>query len=329
MDQRSAAIIGTGRALGSELITNGYLASKLNITDAWIQERVGICERRRATKDEFPSTLGTRAARMALEAARLSAGDVDAIICSTITPDYSQMPSTACLIQAELGTGSVPAFDLSGACSGFVYSLEVAQKLIMAGPYRHVLIVSTDLMTRFTDYGDLKTSILFGDGAGAVVLSATSQGQGILATDLGSNGRMGDCLVTPAGGARLPASCDTVRAGLHVMKMRGPELFRAALTMMCQSASVVLEKLKLSVSDVDLVVAHQANQRIIDAFGNRLGIPSEKVFSNIKFIGNTGSASIPIALNECEALGRLKPGDLVLTTAFGGGITWGSALVRW
>jgi len=201
MDQKSVGIIGTGRALGSELITNDQLASSLNVTESWIRERVGICERRRAAVDEFPSTLGTRAAQMALESAGIGATDLDAIICSTITPDYSQMPSTACLIQAALGARAVPAFDLSGACSGFVYSLEVAQKLIVAGPYRKILIVSTDLMTRFTDYRDRKTSVLFADGAGAIVLSPTERGRGILAMDLGSDGAMADCLITPAGGA--------------------------------------------------------------------------------------------------------------------------------
>ena len=329
MSNKSVGITGTGRALGSELIANAQLASRLNVTDAWIQERVGIRERRRAAADEFPSTLGARAARLALESAHLKGEDLDAIICGTVTPDYSQMPSTACLIQAELGARSIPAFDLAGACSGFVYCLEMAQKLIWSGSYKNILVICVDFMTRFTDYNDPKTSVLFADGAGAVIVSATEHGSGILATDLGADGTMADCLLTPAGGARLPPSCETVREGLHFMKMRGRELFKAALAKMSQSAACVLEKLNLEVGDLDLVIPHQANQRIIDALGSRLEISPAKVFSNIQMIGNTGSASIPIALDECVRSNLVKPGDLILTMAFGGGITWGSALMRW
>ena len=322
-------IIGTGHFLGSEIITNDQLCNALDISNDWIIERTGIRERRRASDSEYTSTLGIQASLRALKSANLEAGEIDAIICTTVTPDYCQMPSTACLIQAELGAKRAFAFDLAAACSGFIYGLEVASNFIKAGSYQNVLLVSADLMTRYVDYQDLGTSAIFADGAGAVVIANSKSENGILASDIGSDGNFADYISIQGGGTRQPASCQSVQNKQHFMKMRGRELFKMAVRTMTQTSQTVLEKAALSIEDIQLVIPHQANQRIIDAVAEKMNIPNEKIFSNVEFIGNTGAATIPIALDQSLAEGKIKQGDVVLLTAFGCGVTWGSTLLRW
>ncbi len=329
MAEITPQIIGTGYELGSQILSNEHLCNALDITDDWIIERTGIRERRQASESEFTSTLGVKASLKALKSANLEANQIDAIICTTISPDYFQMPATACLIQAEIGANRAFAFDLAAACSGFIYGLEVAANFIKSGVYRHILLVSADLMTRYVDYQDIATSALFADGAGAVIISKSENKSGILATKIGSDGIFADYIHIPAGGTRLPATCESVRNRQHFMKMRGRELFKMAVKKMSEMSEIVLEKANLKLEDVELVIPHQANQRIIDAVAEKLNLSKEKVFSNVEFIGNTGAATIPIALGQCLSQGKIKKGEIILLTAFGGGITWGASIMRW
>ena len=328
MYKQNVTITGTGHALGAEIITNDFLAARLGVAERWIFDRTGIKERRRAAREEYTSTLAVRAARRALEQSNLEAGELDLIICATVTPDFLQMPATACIVQAELGAKKAASFDLAAACTGFIYALDAAQKFVSSGAYKNVLIIGADLMTRCVDEADAHTAILFADGAGAAIVSAAENGSGILSTDIGSNGAVGDLIYTPAGGTRQATSCETVRERLHFMKMRGREIFKIAVAAMPCSSKIALERAGLTLADVDLIIPHQANQRIIDAIAARLEITSEKVFTNIEKIGNTGAATVPIALDQCLRSGRIKSGDTVLLTAFGGGITWGSAVIK-
>lgn len=328
MKTANAGIIGTGHAFGSEIVANDDLAERFGVTCEWIEERTGIRERRRATADEFALTLGARAARDAIEAAEIDATEIDLIVCTTVTPDYLQMPATACLIQAEIGANRAAAFDLAAACTGFIYGLEVAQKFVASGAYRRVLVVSVDLMTRCVDPDDLQTAILFADGAGAAVVAPVEAGRGILAVQCGSDGTQGDLICTPAGGARQPVCVETIGERKHFLKMRGRELFKVAVNTMPNIAQAVVKKTNLSLAEIALIIPHQANQRITNAVADKLGVERKKVFSNIEFVGNTGAATIPIALDQCLRSRRVKNGDTVLLTAFGGGITWGAAIVR-
>lgn len=327
--ESAARIIGSGYVLGSEIITNEQLCSALNVSPNWIIERTGIRERRKASETESTSGLGIKAALKALKSANLEAAELDAVICATITPDYAQMPSTACLIQAAIGADRAFAFDMAAACSGFVYGLDMAANFIKSGNYQNVLLVGADKMTGITDYQDLATSSIFADGAGAVVLSKSSGRRGILASALGSDGNFWDSIYVPSGGSRQPATCETIKNGRHFMKMRGRELFKLAVNKMADITLRVLEKADLTLEDVSLVIPHQANQRIIDAVAEKLHLPREKMFSNIEFIGNTTAATIPIALHQCLSNGMINRDDIVLFTSFGGGVTWGASVMRW
>ena len=324
----NVGVLGTGRALPSEVLENGAFASLGGVSDEWITKRSGIKERRKANASEFTSTLGTQAATRALEMATVHATEIDLIICTTISPD-TPMPSTACWIQAALGATSAACFDLAAACTGFLYGLEVADKLIKSGSYRNALVISTDLMTRYVDYDDPKTRILFGDGAGAVVLASVSGSRGMLQSKIYSDGRLAELVQTPGGGTRHPISPEMIQGKMHYMKMKGSELFRITLRSMTEASLMVLNEAGLGPEDVDLVIPHQANQRILDDLIERLGLPASKLYSNIERVGNTASASIPIALDECVRAERIKQGDLLLLTAFGGGATWGAAVLKW
>ena len=323
----NVGITGTGHALPSTIITNNYLQEINGISDEWITTRTGIRERRRAAKHESASTLGATAANRALENANLNAAEIDLIICTTISPD-KPLPSTACLIQDILDANGAACFDLAAACSGFIYGLEIADKMIKSGAYRNALVVSVDLMTRTTDYNDPKTCSLFGDGAGAVVLTAVEKGRGILASRIFSDGSFHNLVHIPAGGSLLPASCETVQGRLHFMQMDGNKLFKLAVKTMVEASQTVLNAAQLNVEEIDLVIPHQANQRIIDAVVSRLGIPVERTYGNIEYVGNTASASIPIALDEAAKKQIVCEGKTVLLTAFGGGATWGAAIVK-
>jgi 3-oxoacyl-[acyl-carrier-protein] synthase III len=324
----NAGITGTGHALPSAVITNADLERLVDTSDDWITSRTGIRERRRARDDEYTSTFAVEASRSALEAAGVEAKDLDLILCATVCPDMV-LPSTACFIQAELGATRAAGFDLTAACSGFLYGLTIADKFVASEQYRNVLVIGAELLTRYVDYTDRSTCVIFGDGAGAAIVTPVSKPRGILASRIMSDGSLAEYLYTPGGGTRHPATRDSVDAGLHYIKMRGNELFKVAVRSMYDITVQVLDEVKMTPNDVDLFIPHQANQRITNAVADRLGIGEDKIYANIGRIGNTSSASIPIALDECVRSGRLQPGMTVMMTAFGAGVTWGSTVIRW
>ncbi len=324
----SAGILGTGSALPKKVITNADLEKMVETSDQWITERTGIRERRQAAPDETTSKLSVQAARKALEMAGLKPQDLDLIICSTISPDMP-LPSTAAFIQAELGARSCCAFDLAAACSGFLFGITVAEKFIRTGSARHVLVIGAELLSRYLDYNDRATCVIFGDGVAAGVLGAVEPPSGILAEELHTEGAYADHLFIPAGGTAKPASCETVQGREHYIKMRGNELFKVAVRSMEDVSRRVLAQAQVCPEQLNLFIPHQANQRITEAVRERLGVNPEKVYSNISRVGNTSSASIPICLDECVRSGRLKRGDLVLMAAFGAGVTWGAVVMRW
>lgn len=323
-----ASVWGTGSALPEKVITNAELEKLVDTSDEWITSRTGIKERRQAAPDEFTSVLSIQAARKALDMAGVTPRDLDLIICSTISPDMP-LPSTAAFIQAGLGAPACCAFDLAAACSGFLFGMTVAEQFISTGKARHVLIVGAELLSRYIDYTDRATCVIFGDGVAAGVLGPAEGSSGILATEMHTEGAFAEHLFIPAGGTRRPASCETVKGGEHYIKMRGNELFKVAVRSLEDVSRRVLEKVGATADQIDLFIPHQANQRITDAVRERLGVPAEKVYSNIQRVGNTSSASIPICLDECARSGRLKKGDLILMAAFGAGVTWGAVLMRW
>ncbi len=320
----SIGVVGTGCALPEEIITNAHIEASNGLSDEWILTRTGIRERRRANKNESASTLGAKAALNALESANLKATDVDLIVCTTISPD-TPMPAMACLIQALIGAGNAVCFDLAAACSGFLYGLEVAEKMLRSGAYKNALLISVDLMTRWIDYTDAETCALFGDGAGAVVLSGAENGKGIVGTKLYSNGNLADLVYI--GGEDFAQTAPMELCGAK-LRMNGKRTFKVAVQKMASAATSLLDSLEIKPSEIDIVVPHQGNQRISDAVADCLQIEKKRVFSNIETVGNTTSASIPIALDECVKSGKITTGSLVLLTAFGSGATWGASVVR-
>jgi 3-oxoacyl-[acyl-carrier-protein] synthase-3 len=323
-----AGILGTGSALPEKVITNRDLAEMVETSDQWITERTGIKERRQAAADETTSSLSVKAARKALDMAGITPRDLDLIICSTISPDMP-LPSTAAFIQHQLGARACCAFDLAAACSGFLFGLTVADQFIKTGKAKYVLVIGAELLSRYLDYKDRATCVIFGDGVAAGIVGEVSPPSGILATQMHTDGQFADHLFIPAGGTARPASCETVEAGDHYIKMRGNELFKVAVRSLEEVSRRVLEQAKVRPEQLDLFIPHQANQRITDAVRERLGVSPEKVYSNIERVGNTSSASIPICLDECVRSGRIKKGDLILMSAFGAGVTWGAVLLRW
>jgi 3-oxoacyl-[acyl-carrier-protein] synthase-3 len=321
---KSVAIAGTGHALPEEVVTNQLLGERSGLADEWIVSRTGIHERRRARSGESASTLGAEAALKALASANLDPDDIDLIVCTTISPDVP-MPATACLIQARIGAGRAACFDVAAACSGFLYGLEIAEKMVRSGAYQNALVISVDLMTRWLDYSDAQTCALFGDGAGAVVLSAGAAGKGILGTKIYSNGNLANLVYIAAEDFTQTGSSQFVPPRL---RMDGKRTFRAAVEAMSTAALSLLDALGISLEDIDLLLPHQGNQRISLAVAENLHVPPSKIFSNIARVGNTTSASIPIGLDECLRGGRIAAGDLVLLTAFGSGATWGASVIR-
>lgn len=315
-------------ALPEKVLMNSELESMVDTSDEWIFERTGIRQRRVAGPDETSATLGASAAAEALRTADVDPADVDLIICGTTSPD-TLFPSTACLIQQSLGCVNAAAFDLGAACAGFVYALSVGAQLVASGAYTRALIVGADVLTKFTDWTDRGTCVLFGDGAGAAVVAAVEEGKGMLSFDLGADGTGSGLLVIPGGGGRNPASHQTVDDRLHYIKMDGREVFKFAVKIMGESAERALVKCGLTPADVDCFVPHQANTRIIDSATRRLGIAPDRVFLNVAQYGNTSAASVPIALYEACSSGRIGPGDLVVTVGFGAGLTWASCVMRW
>jgi 3-oxoacyl-[acyl-carrier-protein] synthase-3 len=324
----NAAISGWGWFSPTRVLTNRDLEALIDTNDEWIRSRTGVAERRLAGPDDTTASMGLRAARQALAEARLAPGDLDLVICTTTTPDYL-LPATACLIQQQLGADRAGAFDVNAACSGFVYALSIGSQFIQAGTCKRVLVVASETLSRFTNWRDRGTCILFGDGAAAVVLEATSQPAGVLSTVLGSRGDVDKMLVIEAGGSARPATAETVAAGEHFIRMRGNEVFKMAVRNMAQAAQEALAKAGLTLRDVRAVIPHQANQRIIAATQQALGIDAGRVFLNVARHGNTGAASVPIALGEYLRANPAEAGENFLMVAFGGGLTWGAAVLRW
>ena len=323
-----AHVVGWGKYVPRRVLTNDDLSRMVETSDEWIRTRTGIRERRLADEGETTATMAVEAARQALEVARISPAQLDLIIVATVTPDHL-FPATACLVQDALGATHAAAFDLSAGCSGFIYALSVAAHLLEAGAFQTALVIGAETLSRITDWSDRATCVLFGDGAGAVVLQAGENEGGVLATVLGADGSGGDLLMLPAGGSRWPASHRTVAEGLHYLRMQGREVFRFAVRKMPATTRKVLERAGLTLDDVGLLIPHQANQRIIDAAARALGIPEDAVYVNLDRYGNTSAASIPIALCEAAEEGRIQPGDLVVCVGFGAGLTWGAAAIRW
>ena len=323
-------IAGTGRYVPEKVLTNTDLEKIVETSDEWIIKRTGIRERRIAAEDQSTSDLALEAARVALDRAGLAAEDLDAIILATLTPD-TYCPAGACYVQNLLGATNACAFDLSAACTGFVYGITVGSSLVRTGVHKNVLVLGAETLSRFIDYTDRNTCILFGDGAGAAVLSRAEEGSDSRLLDhyLRSDGGGTDLIIMPGGGARRPASYDTVDGKLHFLSMQGNDVFKFATKSMQTLIETAIERNGLSVDDLDLVVPHQVNSRIIDTVLRKVDIPKEKIYLNLQRYGNTSAASVPMALHEAVEEGRVQAGNLVLLVAFGAGLTWGYNLVRW
>lgn len=327
MANQNAGIIGMGHAYPEGILTNADLEKIVETSDEWITTRTGIKQRHKARDDEYTSQFGTAASKQAIERAGLKPEDIDIIVCATTTPDQI-MPSTGALIQAQLGAVNAAGMDVFAACSGFLYGLTMVESMIRTGQIKYALVVGAEVLTKYVDYTDRGTCVIFGDGAGAAVLGPVNSGKGILATKIKSDGRYEEQLYAPGGGTKLGTTHETIDNRMHFFKMKGNELFKVAVRSMADISAEMLERAGYTVDDVDIVIPHQANQRITDAVASRLGVPEEKVYSNIAEHGNTSSASIPIAIDECIQSGRIKEGSLVLLTAFGGGVTWGGTIIR-
>ncbi len=325
---RPVGIVGLGSYLPEKRITNADLVKMVDTSDEWIVSRTGIRERRKAADHEAASDLGTQAAKKALSDAGITPEEVDLIIVATITPD-SCMPSTACIIQNNIGAKNAAAFDLSAACTGFIYALSIANQFVASGGYETVLVVAPETLTKIVNWQDRNTCVIFGDGAGAAVIRPVAEGEGFLAFDLGAEGAGGDLLKVPAGGSRKPATHETVEKNEHTMVMSGNEVYKFAVKIMGDSSLRALEKAGLGKEDIDFLVPHQANTRIIDAAVRRLGLSPDKVYMNLQRYGNMSGASIPVALDEAVKEGIIKKGDLVVIVGFGGGLTWGATVMRW
>jgi len=326
--QRHAAITGWGHYVPPTVLTNKALESLVDTTDEWIRSRTGIDTRRIAGPDETTSTMCTAAALRALERARLSGSDLDLVICATTTPDQ-QVPATACMVNSKIGAVNAGAFDLNAACSGFVYALMTGVQFIQAGTCQRVLVVAGEVLSRFVNWQDRSTCILHGDGAGAVVLESTAQKCGVVSSVLGCRGDAGHILTIAGGGSARPASAETIASGAHFLSMRGNETFKLAVRGMTQAALAALASAKLPAADIHKVIPHQANFRIIQSTCNALGMADNQVFINVNRYGNTGAASVPLALSEYLDADTPQAGANLLLVAFGGGLTWAATVLRW
>lgn len=324
---KKVGIVGVGKYLPKKVLTNQDLEKMVDTSDEWIVTRTGIKERHLVSKDEAASDLAIKASKIALERAGLKASDLDLIIVATITPDM-QFPSTACIVQDKLGAKNAASFDIAAACAGFIYGLIVAEQFIKGGLYKNALVVGSEVLSSITDWEDRNTCVLFGDGAGAAVLKPVDSG-GIISSYLGSDGSMGELLYLPGGGSRNPTSQQTINKRLHYVKMRGNELFKLAVKLMTDAARQAIEKAKLSCDDIDCLIPHQANIRILSAVAKKLGLDEKKLYLNIERYGNMSSASTAIALCEAVEKGRVKKGSCILLDAFGGGLVWGACIIKW
>ncbi|MCM0082001.1 ketoacyl-ACP synthase III [Geomonas sp. Red32] len=323
-----AKITGTGSCLPEKVLTNFDLEKMVDTSDEWIVTRTGIRERRIASEGEYTSTFATQAALRALEAAGAKAEEIDLLIIGTLTPDFP-FPATACIVQQNIKAVNAACFDLSAACSGFIYALSTAEKFIRCGQAKKALVIGAEVLSRVVDWSDRNTCLLFGDGAGAVVLEAAEGDHGVLSTHLHSDGNYWELLYQRGCGSRNPASQKNLDDRLIYLTMQGNEVFKYAVRAMGEVGLEALTTNGLTIGDVSLFIPHQANQRIIDSVGKRLGIGADRTYVNLGRYGNTSAASIPIALDEAFRAGRIKDGDVVLLDAFGGGLTWGAAAIRW
>ena len=325
--ERRSAIVGTGSNLPSKIVSNRDLEKMVDTSDEWITVRTGIKERRVLEDGKGNADMALEAAKRALADAGMEANQLDAIIMGTVTPDYP-FPSSACVLEDLLGARNAFSFDVGAACSGFLNALSVADSFIRTGQIDNALVVGSDALSRLLNWRDRTTCILFGDGAGAVVLSATENGSGILSSKLRTDGSYAKTLYVPAGGSLKPASLETVRQNEHTITMNGKEVFKTAVRSMEEVSRQALAEAGVRVEQIALVVPHQANRRIIVALAERLGLPMDRVMVNLDKYGNTSAASIPVALDEARRQGRIKPGDIVLLNAFGAGFAWGAAVVK-
>lgn len=324
----NAGIIGVGSAVPETVLTNAEIEKMVDTSDEWIRTMTGISERRIAAEGEAASDYAIKASKIALERANLQASDIDLIIVATVTGDHV-FPSTACIVQDALGCKKAAAFDLGAGCSGWVYALSTAHAYITSGLYRNVLVIGADLLTRITNWTDRGTCMLFGDGAGAAVVGQIEHGYGFHAFELGADGSGAKFLKVPAGGSRMPVTHEAIDGHLDKIQMEGREVFKFAVKIQGEAIERVLTKVGLTIADIDLVIPHQANIRIIDSAVQRLGLPKDKFYVNLQKYGNTSAASIPIAMDEAIQAGKIKKGDTIVTVGFGAGLTWAAGVMKW
>jgi 3-oxoacyl-[acyl-carrier-protein] synthase-3 len=325
---RTCAIAAVGSYVPKRVLTNADLEKMVDTSDDWIVSRTGIKERRIAAPGEYTSDMAARAALLAMQRAHVTADQIDLIIVATVTPDLI-FPSTACLVQEKIGAHRAAAFDIEAACSGFIFGLEVAQQFIMSRTYNTVLVIGAEKLSSIVDWQDRNTCVLFGDGAGAAILQNRPNTHGLLTTVMGADGRKADLLSMPGGGSRCPATAESVAARLHYLRMEGKETFKNAVNAMATAGEEALRRCQLDISQIKCVIPHQANRRIIDAVGERLGANPEQIFVTLHKYGNTSAASVAIALDEAVQSGRFHRGDLILLVVFGAGLTWGAAVIEW
>ncbi len=327
-----SSIIGTGSYMPEKILTNDDLSKIVDTSDEWITTRTGIQERRIAADNQATSDLATEAARRAMDSAGVKPEEIDLIVVATVTPDMP-FPSTACFVQKNIGASNAVCFDISAACSGFLYALQIARNFLNVGTRSTALVIGAEKLSTLVNWTDRNTCVLFGDGAGAVVIRAvdsdTAAPGRVLSTVMGSDGNLVNLLRVPGGGSACPITAANIDSRLNTIHMEGKETFKHAVTRMCQASEKALEMAGLTKEDISLVIPHQANARIITAIADRLDLPHEKAFMNVDKYGNTSAATIPVALDEANRQGRLKPGDIVLLVAFGGGFTWASSVIRW
>ena len=325
---RSCSITSVGSYVPEKIVTNADLEKIVDTTDDWIVTRTGIKARRIAATNEFTSDMAAHAARRAMDRGGITADQIDLIIVATITPDM-MFPATACLVQAKLGARRAAAFDIEAACSGFLFAMEIGQQFIMSRTYETVLVIGAERLSSIVNWKDRNTCVLFGDGAGAAILQHRPDAHGLLTACMGADGHKAMLLCMPGGGSRIPATADSVEAGLHHLQMDGKETFKSAVMAMYNAAEEAMRRCEIDISKIKLVIPHQANRRIIDAVGERLGARPEQIFVNLDKYGNTSAASVAIALDEAVSQNRIERGDLVLLVVFGAGLTWAAAVIEW
>ncbi len=326
--QRTVSIIGTGSYVPEKILTNAELSRMVDTSDEWITTRTGIKERRIAGKDEFTSDMAAKAALKAIKQAKISPTEIDLILVATATPDMV-FPATACFVQKKIGATNAACLDISAACAGFLFGIEIAQQFITSHTHETVLVIGAEKLTSITNWTDRNTCVLFGDGAGAAILRHRGSNHGVISTHIGSDGQYADILFMPGGGSRYPITRENVDLNLVTIHMTGKEVYKQAVTAMLRAAKKALEQAGLSIQDIACVIPHQANVRIIDAIADRLGISRDKMFVNLDRYGNTSAAAVAIALDEANRSGRIKSGDYVLMVVFGGGLTWASTVIEW